>query len=186
MRWIGMAVGAVMAVGAASVRLSAQDSVPALPDTSIVPAPTDSTTLTDSIALSALTPAQRDSARKAARPVSPMGALGRSILVPGWGQAKLNRKLTGAVFITVEAISLGMAVKASTELHYLKRTGSERINRKRAERDDWLVLMGFNHLMAALEAYVSAHLWDFPADLRVRSFPGRGISGSVSIPVRIR
>jgi hypothetical protein len=117
--------------------------------------------------------------------VSPLGALGRSILIPGWGQAKLNRKLTGAIFITVEAISLGMAIKAANELDYLRRTPPTRADAKANERDDWLVILGFNHLMAGLEAYVSAHLWDFPPDLKLQPMPGGGIAGSVSLPVRI-
>jgi hypothetical protein len=132
-----------------------------------------------------LTEAQRDSIREASRPVSPMGALWRSLLVPGWGQAKLNRKLTGAVFITFEGISLGMAMKADRELDYARRTGSERVTSKEKERQDWLFLLGFNHLIAALEAYVSAHLWDFPPDIQLRALPGRGIEGGVTIPVRI-
>lgn len=178
MRWTVIAVAAGMALGET---LAAQDTT-VVNDTTVAPAVTDSTAVP---ALDSLTPAQRDSARNAARPVSPMGALGRSILIPGWGQAKLNRKLTGAVFVTVEAISIGMALKAANELDYLERTGSDRISRKKQERDDWIVILCFNHLMSALEAYVSAHLWDFPADLKIRPLPGRGVSGSVSIPLRI-
>ncbi|HEU5153429.1 MAG TPA: hypothetical protein VFU03_01730 [Gemmatimonadales bacterium] len=164
-----------------SSQLQAQDSIPAPPDTSAV-APADSLVPGS---LAGLTPLQRDSARNAARPVSPLGALGRSILIPGWGQAKLNRKLTGAIFITVEAISLGMALKAANELEYLRRTNSARADAKANERDDWLVILGFNHLMAGLEAYVSAHLWDFPPDLKLQPLPGGGVAGSVSLPVRI-
>jgi len=116
----------LVALLSVSGRLQAQDSIPAPPDTSTV-------TPADSLvpgSLAGLTPLQRDSARNAARPVSPLGALGRSILIPGWGQAKLNRKLTGAIFITVEAISLGMAIKASNELDYLRRTQSTRADAK--------------------------------------------------------
>jgi hypothetical protein len=43
------------------------------------------------------------------------------------------------------------------------------------------VLLGFNHLMAALEAFVAAHLWDFPADLRIRRVPG-GTQAGVQLP----
>jgi hypothetical protein len=182
MRWIVIAGGVAVAIGSAVGTLAAQDTTAAVSDTTVVPAVTDSTVPT---VLDSLTPAQRDSVHDAARPVSPMGALGRSILIPGWGQAKLNRKLTGAVFVTVEAISLGMALKAANELSYLESTGSERVDRKKNERDDWIVILCFNHLMSALEAYVSAHLWDFPADLKIRPLPGQGVSGSVSIPVRI-
>jgi hypothetical protein len=47
------------------------------------------------------------------------------------------------------------------------------------------VLLGFNHLFAGLEAYVSAHLDDFPGDLQVQVVPG-GFGASVSVPFRLR
>jgi hypothetical protein len=36
-------------------------------------------------------------------------------------------------------------------------------------------------LSTALEAYVSAHLWDFPDDLDFRTVPG-GVAGRLSLP----
>ncbi len=115
------------------------------------------------------------------RPVSPMGAFFRSLAVPGWGQAKLNRKLTGGIFVAWEGVTLGMVLKTSHELHYLRRTGSGRVDVKEQEKEDWLVLLAFNHLLSALEAYVSAHLWDFPGDLELRAVPG-GVGGRLSLP----
>ena len=49
-------------------------------------------------------------------------AFWRSLLLPGWGQAKLNRKLTGALFVAWEGVTLGMSIKTSHELSYLRRT----------------------------------------------------------------
>lgn len=120
-------------------------------------------------------------------PVSPMGALLRSFLVPGWGQAKLHRKLTGALFVTWEGVTLGMAMKADHELRYLRRTGSGSIQAKSQERQDWLVLLAFNHLFSGIEAYVSAHLWDFPQDLEVSAapLPDGGFGASIRVPVRL-
>jgi len=119
------------------------------------------------------------------RPISPMGAFWRSFLLPGWGQARLNRKLTGGIFVAWEGVTLGMSVKTRHELGYLRRTGSVRADNKRREHEDWIVLLVFNHLFSGLEAYVSAHLADFPGDLRLQAVPG-GFGGSVSIPIRIR
>ncbi len=99
---------------------------------------------------------------------SPLGYFARSLLVPGWGQASLDRKLTGGLFIAFEGLALGMMLKADTELRYLERTGSDRVEDKRNERQDWLVLMAANHLFAGLEAFVAANLYDFPGDLRAR------------------
>jgi hypothetical protein len=119
------------------------------------------------------------------QPISPMGAFWRSFLLPGWGQARLNRKLTGGIFVAWEGVTLGMSLKTRHELGYLRRTGSVRADNKRREHEDWIVLLVFNHLFSGLEAYVSAHLADFPGDLRLEAVPG-GVGGSVSVPIRIR
>lgn len=107
----------------------------------------------------------------AARRPAPLVYFFRSLLVPGWGQASLDRKLTGGLFIAFEGVALGMALKAHHEIGYLERTGSERLEEKRKERQDWFVLMGANHLFAGLEAFVAANLYDFPGDLRASVLP---------------
>jgi hypothetical protein len=117
--------------------------------------------------------------------ISPLNAFWRSFLIPGWGQARLNRKLSGGIFVAWEGVTLGMSLKTLRELRYLRRNNSARGDSKRQEHEDWLVLLGFNHLFAGLEAYVSAHLADFPGDLRVEAVPG-GVGASVSLPVRLR
>ena len=116
--------------------------------------------------------------------ISPMNALWRSLLVPGWGQARLNRKLASGLFVAWEGVTLGMSLKTRRELRYLRRTNSGRADSKRQEHEDWVVLLAFNHLFAGLEAYVSAHLADFPGDLRLEAVPG-GVGAAVSIPIRI-
>ena len=117
--------------------------------------------------------------------ISPLNAFWRSFLMPGWGQARLNRKLSGGIFVAWEGVTLGMSLKTRKELRYLRRTGSPRAEGKRQEHEDWLVLLAFNHLFAGLEAYVSAHLADFPGDLRVEAVPG-GVGAAVSLPIRLR
>ncbi len=166
--------------------LAAQDAPPAAP---VPGAALDSAVAArDSGRANRLAEAERarqDSILYGKAPVTPMGALWRSILIPGWGQAKLNRKLTGALFVTWEGVTLGMALKSSHELGYLRRTGSSSVAAKEQERQDWLVLLAFNHLFAAIEGYVSAHLWDFPDDLQMRAVPvPGGVGGSVTIPFR--
>jgi len=112
--------------------------------------------------------------------IRPMGAFLRSLLVPGWGQAATGRPLTGAAFVAWEGVTAMMTFKAQQEANYLKEIHSKNLRLKRQEVQDWLVLWVFNHLFSGAEAYVSAHLRDFPPDLKVRAFPG-GIG--VSIPV---
>jgi hypothetical protein len=117
--------------------------------------------------------------------VSPFNALWRSLLLPGWGQARLNRKLAGGLFVAWEGVTLGMTIKTRRELRYLRRTGSARGEDKRQEHEDWVVLLAFNHLFAGLEAFVSAHLADFPGDLRFQAVPG-GVGAALSVPIRLR
>ena len=111
----------------------------------------------------------------------PMGAFWRSFLLPGWGQAVTDRHVTGAAFVAWEGVCAMMTLKAQQEANYFKAIGSQNLRLKRQEVQDWLVLWIFNHLFAGAEAYVSAHLRDFPADLKVRAFP-QGIG--VSLPLR--
>jgi hypothetical protein len=118
-------------------------------------------------------------------PISPINAFWRSFLLPGWGQARLNRKLTGGIFVAWEGVTLGMSLKTRHELAYLRRTGSARADNKRREHEDWIVLLAFNHLFAGLEAYVGAHLADFPGDLQIQAVPG-GLGASVTVPIRLR
>lgn len=117
--------------------------------------------------------------------IGPMGAFWRSFLLPGWGQAALGRRTAAGIFVAVEGATLAMTVKTMREVSYLKSIGSTRQDDKEQEREDWLVLLAFNHLVSGLEAYVSAQLWDFPGDLNVRRIPG-GAAAEVSIPVRVR
>jgi hypothetical protein len=139
--------------------------------------------------------AAQDSARRRQAPaarqdtlarqyISPLNALWRSLLLPGWGQARLNRKLAGGMFVAWEGVTVGMSLKTRRELRYLRRTNSARAEDKRQEHEDWLVLLAFNHLFAGLEAYISAHLADFPGDLRLEAVPG-GAGAALSFPIRL-
>jgi hypothetical protein len=114
----------------------------------------------------------------------PFGYFARSLLIPGWGQAALDRKLTGGLFIAFEGLAISMALKTGSELQYLTVADTATATHHRAERQDWLVLIGFNHLFSALEAYVSAHLIDFPRGLGLKALPGgrTGLGYTVKLP----
>jgi hypothetical protein len=47
----------------------------------------------------------------------------------------------------------------------------DRIKARRTHYEDWIAVLIFNHFFAAADAYVAAHLWDFPARV---SFDPRG------------
>ncbi|MBX3145801.1 MAG: hypothetical protein KF785_03470 [Gemmatimonadales bacterium] len=137
---------------------------------------------------SAQLPASADTLSYLARPIKPLKAFFMSLAVPGWSQARLDRKLTGALFITVEGLAVGMTVKTIRELKYLERVGADsaRIVSKRSQRQDWLILLGFNHLFSGIEAFVGSQLHDFPEDLRLRAvpMPAGGIGFQASVPFR--
>jgi hypothetical protein len=107
-------------------------------------------------------------------PTPPLAAMGRSLLLPGWGQAVLHRRLTGGVFVFWEGLSLTMALKASDQLHYLRQIGADSTatSLKKQEVQDWVVVLVFNHLISAAEAFVSAELWDFPGELKAQPLAG--------------
>lgn len=183
-------------LGTAPASLAAQDSAAVVPRADSLPKPDsvaaaapDSVHRADSTAIPARSQALstaglKDSVERK-RPVGPGGALWRSLLVPGWGQAKLGRGIAAGIFIAVEGVSLGMVLKTNSELNYAKATDTTAVANKSQEREDWLVIMAVNHLVAGLEAYVSAHLWDFPGDLALKPVRGGGVAASVNFPVRV-
>ena len=72
---------------------------------------------TDSVAVGARIRSVRDTTP--AR-VSPRGAFLRSLLVPGWGQAKLDRGTAGAIFVLTETLAAVMIVKSARQLDQAK------------------------------------------------------------------
>ena len=114
---------------------------------------------------------------------SPTGVMLRSLVVPGWGQATYGRKVSAGIMLGVEGLSVGMLLKISSDMDQIRSTDSERLADKRQQREDWAAILVFNHLMSGLEAYVSAHLYDFPGDLEARPLPGGGTGIGVTLPL---
>ena len=126
-------------------------------------------------------PGARIVAVDTAHRIGPGGAFWRSLLLPGWGQAATGRHLSGALFTTWEGVTAMMTLKAGREARYMSRIGATGLKLKRQEVQDWTVLWVFNHLFSGAEAYVAAHLQDFPKDLKIRAVPG-GIGVSLPLP----
>jgi len=94
--------------------------------------------------------------------------------------------LTAVVFLAAEGATLGMVIKTQRDIDRAEAAGDlATVEDKKRTREDWLVYMGINHVASALEAYVSAHLWDFPGELQLRAAPG-GFAATASVPVRFR
>jgi hypothetical protein len=52
--------------------------------------------------------------------VSPRGAFLRSLLIPGWGQTRLDRGTAGAAFVLTEAIAVTLLLKSKRQLDRAK------------------------------------------------------------------
>jgi hypothetical protein len=143
-------------------------------------------------------------------PISPRRAFLTSLLVPGLGQARLDRPTAGALFVTVELAAIAMASKAVYDLRAAKAfradsvvlaypvdtaTGlpttrpqqgegpfpNELVRARRLHLEDWIAVLAFNHLIAGAEAFVAANLWDLPAQVGAQR-SARGPAVVVTVP----
>ncbi len=132
-------------------------------------------------------------------PLSPRRAFLYSLLLPGYGQSVLRRPGAGTIFVLTESIAIAMLRESRADLaeaRALQRdslvtigfdpgTGQpimqrnsydqELIDVRRGHVEDWVAFIFANHLFAAADAYVAAHLWDLPAQLSVR----QGVNGPI-------
>jgi hypothetical protein len=84
------------------------------------------------------------------------------------------------IFVSVEAMSLGMLAQSKSELRAAQRfagdsvwNGSgfipnplqEVLGKRELAVQDWTVLLIFNHLISAADAFVAAQLWNVPIEL---------------------
>ena len=57
----------------------------------------------------------------------------------------------------------------------------EMVAARRTHLEDWIAVLVFNHLIAGIDAYVSAHLWDVPAAVSIgQAADGRGATVTAS------
>ena len=140
---------------------------------------------------------RRDSVLLAGPPIRPKTALLRSLLIPGWGQASLDRGTAGATYFALEAGSIAMLIFAKHELATARRAASDstfvndstlgpppnlggRVRVRRTQVEDWAALIFFTHLFSAADAFVSAHLWD----VRVQVHGGQAMrAGGISATI---
>ena len=121
-------------------------------------------------------------------PISPRSAFLRSLIVPGLGQAALDRGTAGGIFVSLEALSLLMTIKSKRDLKVARRLEGDsvffgieadgdtvfvpsplagRVRARKQHVEDWVAILIFNHLFAAADAFVAAQLWDVPARVSV-------------------
>jgi hypothetical protein len=108
---------ALPAVSRAQDRDSARSGVTP-PSTPPLLAPSDTAT-TQVVSQAASTPPPRNPGTHA--PISAKSAFFSSLLVPGLGQARLDRSYAGALFFVTEIISVYRLRQAEIDLHYAQR-----------------------------------------------------------------
>ena len=138
-----------------------------------------------------------------APPLTPRRAFLYSLAIPGSAQSILDRPGAGALFVGVEVGSLVMLAKSLHDLRVAKAMGDSivvgftndatrtpiriesplaaRIRPRRAFVEDWMTLLLVNHFLAGAEAFVSAQLWDVPADVNVSRAPAGGVAVTARI-----
>ncbi len=130
-------------------------------------------------------------------PISPRRAFLNSALLPGLGQARLERGSSGALFAAVELAALVMLRRSGADLREARRYQADTLPRnftvtgdtvvrsgillgrydedlirtRRLHVEDWLAVIAFNHLFSGADAFVAAQLWDLP--LKVSALPSR-------------
>ena len=121
-------------------------------------------------------------------PLSPKRAFLYSALLPGFGQSRLDRGTSGALFASVELSALAMVRRSKADLTEARRyltdtlpsdfvvTGTKLTpagsvvgkyttgltKTRRLHVEDWVAVLAFNHLFAGADAFVAAQLWDVP------------------------
>ena len=131
-------------------------------------------------------------------PLSPRRAFLYSLLVPGYGQSVLRRPGAGVIFVLTESIAIAMLRESRADLAEARALqqdslvvigtdangqpitqrnsyDAELIDVRRGHVEDWVAFLLANHLFAAADAYVAAHLWDLPAQISVRP----GVAGPI-------
>lgn len=138
-------------------------------------------------------------ARVVRPPLSPRRAFLYSLLLPGYGQSVLGRPGAGTIFVLTESIAIAMLRESRADLAEARALkgdslvvlgvdptsgqpitqrnsfDQELVDVRRGHVEDWVAFLVANHLFAAADAYVAAHLWDLPAQISVR----QGVAGPI-------
>jgi len=130
-------------------------------------------------------------------PLSPRRAFLYSFVLPGFGQSRLDRGTSGALFASVELAAFAMVRRSAADLREVRRYrgdslpenyrvdgttlsptgtfatryGADLERARRLHVEDWLAVVAFNHLFAGADAFVAAQLWDVPVSLSAAPAP---------------
>jgi hypothetical protein len=136
-------------------------------------------------------------------PITPRSAFLRSLLLPGAGQTALRRPIAATLFGASETGIVYMLLKSRTDLARAHRQNRDSVtvtvgtaaaprdsavpvapqalvNARRLHLEDWIAAILTNHVLAGVDAYVAAHLWDLPARVTLEAMP-RGATLSARV-----
>lgn len=156
----------------------------------VTPAPPADTTAAVARPDTSVAPA--DSLQPSAR-----GALLRSLVLPGWGQAYVGAPGRGAIYFGIEAASLWMVFKSRRELGAARQLEASLIDpnststppelplakARRQQVEDWITLSVFFLFFSGADAYVAAQLSDFSQHIGVLPGEDGSTQFQVSLPV---
>ena len=100
---------------------------------------------------------------------SPMGAMIRSAILPGWGQVYNNKYIKALVYLGGESYFVYRYSAIDKDVNKLKNDKSlnateDQIETKENQRNGWAWLFGAGYLLALGDAYVDAHLYGLNSD----------------------
>ena len=114
--------------------------------------------------------AETDSTRTDTLP-SAHGALLRSAVLPGWGQFYNGRPVKGLLFGAASATALTSVV---VEHRRIRSAPTPEAHQDRtARRNSRLLYLALSVALAAIDAYVDAHLADFGTEMQVEMRRGK-------------
>ena len=127
-------------------------------------------------------------------PITPKRAFLYSLMLPGFGQSRLDRGTSGALFSSIELAALVMVRRSLADVREAKRYRidslpasftvvngifrpgtpvggrftADLVRTRRLHVEDWIAVLAFNHLFSAADAFVAAQLWDVPLTVSAR------------------
>ena len=118
------------------------------------------------------------------QPVSPAGAMLRSVILPGWGQTAAHQPARGAIYFTVWSGGVFMILKTNAEVNAAKRAEDEElVDSRTGAREDWMLLTGLWALFSGVDAWVSAQFTGFEGEVRPPQDGSPGVE--FSYPVKL-
>ncbi|MBC8086134.1 MAG: hypothetical protein H7Z40_02630 [Phycisphaerae bacterium] len=135
-------------------------------------------------------------------PITPKRAFLYSLMLPGFGQSRLDRGTAGALFAAIELGSLAMIRKSGIDLRQARRYSSDSlpgdytvradgtivgtpivsprfppdlVSTRRLHTEDWYAAILFNHLLSGADAFVAAQLWNVSPTVALRPY-GDGVA----------